>query len=77
MSQEDFEKFEKTILDSEKTQAIKYKVDISMEAAVKYQFLCETYGKDRVQSTLDELNLKFTDIADPEKFKQISEKISQ
>jgi hypothetical protein len=76
MNHENFENFEKVILNNEKTPSIKYRIDENMEAAVKYQFLCDSYGKDRVQSVLTDLNLSFLDLANQDSFKKISEKIS-
>ena len=76
MNHENFENFEKVILNKEKTPSIKYRIDENMEAAVKYQFLCDSYGKDRVQSVLTDLNLSFLDLANQDSFKKISEKIS-
>lgn len=77
INQDDFVNFEKTILNQENTPSVKYKVDHNMEAAIKFQFLCDTYGKDKVQSTLEELKLSFLDIADPQNFLLISEKIKE
>jgi hypothetical protein len=76
MNHENFENFEKVILNNEKTPSIKYRIDENMEASIKYQFLCDSYGKDRVQSVLTDLNLSFLDLANQDSFKKISEKIS-
>jgi hypothetical protein len=76
MKQENFENFEKTILNGGNTPSIKYRIDENMEAAVKYQFLCDSYGKERVEKVLKELGFNFLDIANQEIFKKISEKIS-
>lgn len=76
MNHENFENFEKVILNNEKTPSIKYRIDENMEAAVKYQFLCDTYGKEKVESVLTDLKISFLDLADQDSFKKISEKIS-
>lgn len=77
MNPEDFEKFEKTILDGSKTGPIKYTVDKSIEASVKFEFLCDAYGQERVENIMQELGIKFTDLSDSSKLKEISEKISE
>lgn len=68
--------FEKIILDPEKTGGIKYKVDTGMESSVKYQFLCESYGKERVDSILSKNKLSITDLCGDEKFQLISGMLS-
>lgn len=77
INQDDFVNFEKTILNQENTPSVKYKIDHNMESAIRFQFLCDTYGKDKVQSTLEELKFSFLDIADPQNFLLISEKIKE
>ena len=67
--------FEKIILDPEKTGDVKYKVDISMEASVKYQFLCESYGKERVDELLSKNKLVITDLCGDENFATITSRL--
>ena len=69
--------FEKVILDSKNTGEIKYKVDNTMEASVKYQFLCESYGKERVDEFLIKNNMSIADLCGDEQFKLISSKLTE
>jgi len=68
----DINKFEKTILDPEKTGQIKYRTDVTMESDVKYQFLCESYGKERVDSLLAQNNFSILDLCGEDNFAKIS-----
>jgi hypothetical protein len=77
MNHENFENFEKRILDRENTGAIKYTVDKNVEAAVKLQFLCDTYGKERVNEAMTELGINFIDLAEIKFFEMVSRKISE
>lgn len=77
MRQENFENFEKQILNSVNTGPIKYKVDKNIESAVKFQFLCDTYGQDRVQETMKEVGVSFVELAETELFDKVSKKISE
>jgi hypothetical protein len=76
MINENFEKFENKILDKENTGPIKYNVDKNIEAAVKLQFLCDTYGKERVEEAMKELGINFIDLAEVKPFEKVSRKIS-
>lgn len=76
MINENFENFENKILDKENTGPIKYKVDKNIEAAVKLQFLCDSYGKERVEEAMQELGINFIDLAEIKFFEKVSRKIS-
>lgn len=46
--------FEDQIFDSEKNPSVKYNIDRSIEASVKYDFLVETFGKEEVDSIVSD-----------------------
>lgn len=46
--------FEDKIFDSEKNPSVKYNIDRSIEASVKYDFLVETFGKEEVDSIVSD-----------------------
>ena len=48
--------FENQIFDSEKNPSIKYNIDHSIEASIKYDFLVETYGKELVDSVVPDFH---------------------
>lgn len=77
MNQENFENFEKQILDKISTGPIKYSVDKNIEAVVKLQFLCDTYGQDRVNEAMKDLGINFIELSETEAFEKVSKKISE
>jgi|LauGreDrversion4_2_1035121.scaffolds.fasta_scaffold230873_3 hypothetical protein len=70
------EDFEKIIL-GDKVPKIKYTIDSDIESSVKYDFLCENFGKAEVDSELENSGMTFLDLADLEKYKTISEKLNR
>ena len=44
----ELQEFEDQIFDKNKNSDVKYNVDNFIEASVKYDFLVETYGKEKV-----------------------------
>jgi hypothetical protein len=54
--------FEDKIFDKDKNSDIKYNIDYSIEASVKYDFLVETYGKEKVDSIVGDF-LKLHDFS--------------
>lgn len=76
MNKETFDEFEKKILNTENTGSIKYSVDKNIEAAVKLQFLFDSYGQDRVESAMKELGMSLGDLANLENFEKVSKAIA-
>lgn len=72
-----FEEFEKTILDGDKTQDVKYNIDRGIEASVKYDFLKEIYGSAEVDKALHEEEKLFLDLSDMDVFKKVSERLGK
>jgi hypothetical protein len=70
---EEVQKFEEMILDKENTHEIKYNIDRDIEASVKYQYLCESFGKEKTDSAIKEAGLEMTDIYDLDNFNIIAE----
>jgi len=70
---EEVQNFENMILDKENTQEIKYNIDRDIEASVKYQYLCESFGKEKTDSAIKEAGLEMTDIYDLDNFNIIAE----
>ena len=70
---EEVQKFEEMILDKENTHEIKYNIDRDIEASVKYEYLCESFGKEKTDSAIKEAGLEMTDIYDLDNFNIIAE----
>ena len=70
---EEVQKFEEMILDKENTHEIKYNIDRDIEDSVKYQYLCESFGKEKTDSAIKEAGLEMTDIYDLDNFNIIAE----
>jgi hypothetical protein len=70
---EEVQKFEEMILDKENTQEIKYNIDRDIEASVKYEYLCESFGKEKANSAIKEAGLEMADIYDLDNFNIIAE----
>lgn len=66
------EDFEKIILGGT-IPKIKYSVDRDIEASVKYDFLCENFGKTEVDSALEKSGITILDLSDLEKYKELTE----
>lgn len=77
MKREIITEFEKVILDKENGNQIKYSVDRGIEASVKYDFLCEKYGKERVDLFLSDLQRTFVDLSDESFFLQLQNQIEE
>jgi hypothetical protein len=71
------EKFEKIILDENKTGPVKYQVDNEIEAVVKYGFLCDTYGTGKVEETLSVMKLNSSDLHDLDVFEKVTNKLKE
>jgi hypothetical protein len=65
--------FEKIILDNKNTPEIRYSVDRNIEASVKYEYLCESFGKDETDSAIKESGFNVTDLHDLDNFNIIAE----
>lgn len=63
--------FEKKIFDKENNPNIKYNIDHSIEASVKYEFLIENFGKERVDSLVKD----FHELYDHDQFNIILQKL--
>ena len=70
---EEVQNFENMILDKENTQEIKYNIDRDIEASVKYEYLCDSFGKEKANSAIKEAGLEMADIYDLDNFNIIAE----
>ena len=69
---ENVQNFEDIILNKKNTKNIKYTVDINMEALVKYEYLCDSFGKERTNSAIKESGLEMTDLHDLDNFNTVA-----
>lgn len=69
---ENVQNFENIILNKKNTKNIKYTVDINMEALVKYEYLCDSFGKERTNSAIKESGLEMTDLHDLDNFNTVA-----
>jgi hypothetical protein len=65
--------FEKVILDNKNTPEIRYSVDRNVEASVKYEYLCENFGKEETDASLKESGFDVIDLYDLDNFNIIAE----
>ena len=56
---------------------IKYSIDFETESKVRYEFLCDTNGKERIDSLMAEENMSILDLTNEEKFQGILSKIKE
>jgi hypothetical protein len=70
---ENVQKFEKIILDTKNTDEIKYTIDRNIEASVKYEYLCESFGKEETDSAIAESGFEMVDLYDIDNFNIIAE----
>ena len=68
-----FDDFEKSLNDPKINTDIKYTLDRGIEASVKYEYLCEQYGKEIVDSLVDD----FIILSDYGNFLVIKEKLEK
>jgi hypothetical protein len=59
---EEVQKFEEMILDNKNTPEIKYNIDRDIEASVKYEYLCESFGKEKTDSAIKESGFNLHDL---------------
>lgn len=69
--------FEESILNPDNTGEIRYTVDSSIEASVKYDYLCENFGKNKVESLFKEKEINFLDLHRYDLFLEIKEELKQ
>jgi hypothetical protein len=68
---ENIQNFENMILNKENTEEIKYSIDRSIEASVKYSYLTEKYGKEAVDNLVSDVLI----LSDYDVFLQIKEQL--
>lgn len=76
MENRNIEEFERVVLDPDKTGGIKYSIDFIIESKVKYEYLCEKYIKENVDSKMSLLGVSLSGLADIEKFSKVIEALS-
>ena len=67
MDNKKFSEFESKLFEVEVTPNIKYSIDKDMESKIKYDFLVEKYGKDKV----DEIVSDYSSLFDPQEFERV------
>ena len=70
---ENIQNFENMILIKENTEEIKYTVDCNTEALVRYEYLCESFGKEKTDLAIKESGLEMTDLYDIDNFNNLVE----
>jgi hypothetical protein len=66
----EIQEFEDQIFDKNKNSEVKYNIDYGIEASVKYDFLVETFGKEKVDSVVD-----FSKLHDFSYFTEVQKKL--
>jgi len=72
---DELRQFEDKIINNGSSE-IKYSIDRDIEASVRYDFLQETYGKERVDEVLSDKGKNFLELFDTEYYTMISESLS-
>ena len=67
----ELQNFEDQLFDSSKNPTIKYNIDHSIEASVKYDFLIEMHGKEKVDSIVPD----FQKLYDQSYFLEVQKKL--
>ena len=70
---ENIQNFENMILNKENTKEIKYTVDCNTEALVRYEYLCESFGKEKTDLAIEKSFLEMTDLHDLNNFNKVVE----
>jgi hypothetical protein len=74
---ENIQNFENMILNKENTEDIKYTVDSNTEALVKYEYLCDSFGKEKTDLGIKESGLEMTDLYDLNNFNTVVEILNE
>jgi hypothetical protein len=74
MMEENIQNFENIILN---TKEIKYTVDRDIESSVKYEYLCDSFGKEKTDSAIKESGLEMTDLYDLDNFNIVAEILNE
>ena len=74
---ENIQNFENMILNKENTEEIKYTIDSNMEALVKYEYLCESFGKEKTDLAIEESGLEMTDLHDLDNFNAVAKILNE
>jgi len=69
---ESIQNFENIILNKENTKEIKYTIDSNMEALVKYEYLCDSFGKEKTDLGIKKSGLEMTDLYDINNFNTVA-----
>lgn len=67
MDNKKFSEFESKLFEVEVTPNIKYSIDKDMESKIKYDFLVEKYGKDKVDGIVSD----YSSLFDPQEFERV------
>ena len=70
---ENIQNFENIILNKENTKEIKYTIDSNMEALVKYEYLCDSFGKEKTDLAIEKSFLEMTDLHELNNFNKVVE----
>lgn len=65
------------ILNKENTEEIKYSIDRNMESLVKYEYLCDSFGKEKTDLGIKESGLEMTDLYDLNNFNTVVEILNE
>lgn len=65
------------ILNKENTEEIKYSIDRNMESLVKYEYLCDSFGKEKTDLAIEESFLEMTDLYDLNNFNTVVEILNE
>jgi hypothetical protein len=68
---ESFLEYEKKILDPNITGQIRYTVDSSIQSSVKYDYLCEKFGKEKVDEVFISMDINFLALDKHEIFSRV------
>lgn len=68
---ERLQEFEGQILSLDEEGAPKYSIDYEMESQIKFDFLIETFGVDRVFRSFESLGIQKDDLSEPEVYQKI------
>lgn len=77
MMNDNLQDFENVILNKENTKEIKYTIDTDIETSVRYEYLCEMFGKEKTDVAIKESGFEISDLYHIDTFNIITEILNE
>lgn len=67
--------FEEKIMDPSNTGNIKYALDRILQSEVRYSYLCDNYGEEKVKEALEKCRILITGLCEDSDFKYVEDEL--